>query len=72
MRAGERTLPVESLAVVAGRLSADLAALPPAARHLETPTPVTVCRSERLAALTREVAAGHRPALGAAPTGDPA
>ena len=61
MCAGERPAPAEDLAVTAGRLAADLAVLPPAARHLRTPTPVPVRRSERLAALTADVGQAHRP-----------
>jgi nicotinate phosphoribosyltransferase len=55
MRSGERTAPAEEVAMAAGRLSADLAGLPPDARQLLAPTPVVVRRSERLAALTRDV-----------------
>ena len=56
MRAGERTQPRETIAVVADRLAADLARLPESACLLRAPTVPALRVSERLDRLTREVA----------------
>jgi nicotinate phosphoribosyltransferase len=60
MRGGELVHPAEPVAVARDRLSADLAALPAAARQLDASAPEPVRVSDRLEALTREVAERHR------------
>jgi nicotinate phosphoribosyltransferase len=56
MRAGQRTLPTEGIAVAAERLTADLARLPESARRLRAPTVPEVHVSARLDHLTQQVA----------------
>lgn len=60
MRGGELMHPAEPVAVARDRLAADLAALPAAARQLDASAPEPVRVSDRLEALTREVAERHR------------
>ncbi len=59
MAGGRRVAADEPVAVLRDRLAADLAALPDAARRLESPAPPPVHVSAALDALTHEVAAAH-------------
>lgn len=58
MRGGRRTGPPDSLTAACARFTADVAALPSAARRIHAPEPLRPVTSWRLAALTAEVRQG--------------
>ncbi len=56
MTGGQRLGPAEPLTAIQARCAASLAALPPSARELHTPAPLTVTASPALAALQQKLA----------------